>query len=151
MSVSIPGGLRCPTALPIKSEPGADRAELPMPVSGFQLVVAHQPTGRVSVEIRDPEGLLTGVTAAAPLGRAQVRGAVRGPSWSLAYGQVADGSVAPLVRFQHRWPRRGAHAVEVRPLLIGRFWIAELPERFHTVELVGHSRAKLVRMRAGRH
>jgi hypothetical protein len=136
-----------------KAEPGANRAEVELPVSGFQLIVVHQPTGRVSIEIRDSDGLLTGVVAAAPLGRSQIRGAVRGNGWSLAYGQVGAGRHAPVVRFSARWPLRSRQTVTVRPTLIGRFWVAEVLGRHRAVELrdtVGAEQANPPRARLGR-
>jgi hypothetical protein len=115
--------------------PRDDRAELVLPRSRYRVVIAHQQSGRVVVEIRDSYGVLVGVTSASPLGGTHIMYAARGDGWSVAYGQLADWESGPTVWFGRRGPRSTRGGVSTVPLLVGRFWIAETARRATRVEV----------------
>lgn len=118
-----------------RTVPRDDRAELVLPRSRFRVVIAHQRSGRVVIEVRDPYGTLVGVTSAAPLGGTHITYAARGETWSVAYGQLAEWESGPTVWFGRRGPRAKRARVGATPLLVGRFWIAEAPGRATRVEV----------------
>jgi hypothetical protein len=139
-------GTRRSTPSRHRASPRDDRAEIVLPHSRHRVVVVYQQSGRVVVEVRDPHGLLIGVTSSSPLGGTHISYAARGDGWSLAYGQLAEWESGPTVWFGRRGPRGARARVSAIPLLLGRFWIAEVPRRATRVEIsaagsrVGRSR-----------
>lgn len=156
MSRSAAGGCTQPPLEPhrsarrgsprVRTVPRADRDELALPCSGFRVVIAHQRSGRVVVEIRDQFNALVGVTSAAPIGATHITYAARGDDWSIAYGQLAEWESGPTVWFGRRGWRGLRAKVRATPLLVGRFWIAEAPARATRVEV----RASGSRLGSGR-
>jgi hypothetical protein len=136
-------GSGCPQGA---TEADDGRVSLPLPVSGFRVVVVNQSNGRVAVEVYDNDGQFVDVVSASQLGGAQIRGAVQGAGWTLAFGQSPGSATGPLVRFRNH-PVLGGRGTNVDPALVGRFWIAETPGRYNHVELtdrtgdrLGHAR-----------
>jgi hypothetical protein len=125
------------------------RVTIPLPVSGFRVVVVNQTNGRVAVEVYNDDDQFVDVVSASPLGGAQIRVAIHGPGWTLAFGQASGSATSPLVRFLNR-AVLGGRGTTVDPALVGRFWIAETPGRYNHVELADRAGGRLGRSRTVR-
>lgn len=100
---------------------------MPLPLSGWELRVGRGSGDRTALEVHTGDGLID-VAVAGGRGEALVRGAVRGPGFSVAWGQLPDG--APVtVEFRAGRSSRTAPAVTVA----GAFWAAEVSGRYRSV------------------
>jgi hypothetical protein len=116
----------------------------PMPASGWELRLGRGSDDRPALEVYTGDGLID-VAVAGGRGSALVRGAVRGPGWSVVWGQLPDGGDVS-VEFRAGHTSRTVRAVTVA----GAFWAAETPGRFRSVVVttgVRHESHRLWRFR----
>lgn len=138
MTLIAQNGAGCPRGTEVED----GRETLALPVSGFRVVVVHQSNGRVAVEVYDGQDQFVDVVSASPLGGGQIRGAVQGAGWTLAFGQAPGSTTSPLVRFRNN-AVLGGRGTTVDPALVGRFWIAETSGRYNHVELTNRAGDRL--------